>query len=90
MFKILLHGKPFQATTYETIQDAEREIEIHRDGCTYPPDLEDFEIALALNSYCCQSVVGGWQTFDNESKRLVGPSFHSIANLWKWQKSNIR
>jgi hypothetical protein len=36
----------------------------------------------------CQSVPGGWRTCVNESV-LIGPTFNSVNELWKWQKINI-
>jgi hypothetical protein len=37
----------------------------------------------------CQSVVGGWQTFDSAFNCLIGPVFNKTTDLWEWQKANL-
>lgn len=44
---------------------------------------------MIIDRFYCQSVVGGWQTFDRTIGQLIGPAFHNINDLWKWQKENI-
>lgn len=37
----------------------------------------------------CASVVGGWQSFDEDSGLLFGPAFNRVNDLWAWQKENL-
>lgn len=39
--------------------------------------------------FTCQSVVGGWQTFDVAFNCLIGPVFNKITDLWDWQKETL-
>lgn len=40
-------------------------------------------------TYCCLSVVGGWQTQCRETEELIGPAFHRVQDLWAWQQANL-
>lgn len=40
--------------------------------------------------YCCQSVVGGWQTLNKSTQKLIGPAFNRISDLWTWQADNLQ
>ena len=42
-----------------------------------------------MNIFTCQSVVGGWQTFDAAFNSPIGPVFNKATDLWDWQKENI-
>lgn len=49
---------------------------------------------MITKEYTCKSVVGGWQTFEVDSRtgqsiRAIGPAFHEITNLWQWQRDNL-
>jgi hypothetical protein len=39
--------------------------------------------------YCCQSVLGGWQTLNKTTSKLIGPAFNRINDLWDWQANNL-
>lgn len=42
-----------------------------------------------MSKYSCQSVLGGWQTIDNDTSALIGPVFNSCNDLWNWQRDNL-
>jgi hypothetical protein len=49
---------------------------------------------MITKEYTCLSVVGGWQTFEVDSRTgvaigPVGPAFHVIQDLWVWQRENL-
>jgi hypothetical protein len=50
---------------------------------------QDAAVFVAAGRYACQSVVGGWQTIDQDRDELVGPAFHNIQELWAWQRANL-
>lgn len=37
----------------------------------------------------CRSVVGGWQSFDEDSGLLFGPVYNKVNDLWEWQRYNV-
>jgi len=39
--------------------------------------------------FSCQSVAGGWQTYDRDADSFFGPTYHDVRELWAWQKDNI-
>lgn len=41
-------------------------------------------------NYSCISVVGGWQTLNENTGELIGPTFHKIQDLWNWQRNNLK
>lgn len=44
---------------------------------------------MTEKSFCCTSVVGGWQTGLINSEITLGPVFRKLTDLLKWQKENL-
>lgn len=44
---------------------------------------------MTEKSFCCKSVVGGWQTGLMDSELTFGPVFRKLTELLNWQKTNL-